>query len=121
LPERDRRDGPSDVRTDAGKLLKLGGAGGEATSEFPNDTAGRLAQVVGPGVVARSLPHLEDSVEGGARESVDRGERGHEPFEVRSGLGDAGLLKQDLCDPDAVRVAVAPPRQRSAVAAIPAK
>jgi len=117
--ERDRRDGSGDVRTDAGKALEFGRGGGEAASSISDEPTSRLVQVMGPAVVAGPFPDLEDAADAGARERVDGGERFHEPLEVRGGLGDAGLLQQDLRDPDAVRVPVAPPWQRSTVEPIP--
>jgi hypothetical protein len=119
--ERDRRDGSGGVRADARKGLELGDGGRESPLPLPHDPAGRRVQVVGASVVASALPDLEHLTDRGPRERADRREGAHEPLEVRRGLRDAGLLEEDLRDPDAVRVPVTTPRQRSPVETVPSE
>jgi hypothetical protein len=119
--ERDRRDGSGGVRADARKGLELADGGGEPTFPLPHELASRRVQVVGTGIVAGALPGLQDPADGGLREGVDRGERSHEPLEVRGRLRDARLLEEDLRDPDPVRVPVVAPRQRSTVETVPSE
>ena len=117
--ERDRRDGPGDVRADSGKFLELRDGSREPSPVLPNDSAGCLEEAVGPSVVAGALPDFEDTTEGSTREGVHRREGVHEPFEIGSGLCDARLLKENLGHPDPVRVAVRSPWERSALEAVP--
>ena len=107
--EREGRDGSGDVRADARERLELGDRVGEAAAAPEGDRPGRGVEVAGAGVVARSLPGLEDPVERGGGERLDRRERDQKPLEVRDRLGDAGLLEEDLGEQDPVGVAVASP------------
>ncbi len=119
--ERDRRNGSGGVRPDARKGLELGDGGGEAPRPLPHDPAGRHVQMVGAGVVAGALPDLQHPADRGARERLNGRERAHEPLEVRCSLRDAGLLEEDLRDPDPVRVSVATPWQRPPVEPVPSQ
>ena len=108
-------------RPDARKGLELGDGGGEAPRPLPHDPAGRHVQVVGAGVVAGALPDLQHPADWGARERLNGRERAHEPLEVRRSLRDAGLLEEDLRDPDPVRIPIATPRQRPLVETVPSQ
>ncbi len=117
----DRRDRAGDVRPDPRELLELGHRARHFAASLGRQLAGRGVQVAGPGVVARSLPNLEDPVERAGGQLGEGRELGHEPLEVRHRLGDPGLLQEDLGDPDAVRFAVPAPRKCPTVAAIPSE
>ena len=77
--------------------------------------------MAGPGVVSRALPGLQDLNAVRVGQSRDRGEPSHETLEVRDRLSDAGLLQEDLGDPDPVRVAIATPGERATVGPEPSK
>ncbi len=113
--EREGGDGSGDVRADARERLELGDRVGEAPPAPEGDRPGRRVEVAGAGVVARTLPDLEDPVERGGGERLDRRERDAEPLEVRDRLGDAGLLEEDFGEPDPVRIAVASPGEGPSV------
>jgi hypothetical protein len=85
------------------------------------DLLSRGVQVPGAGVVPRSFPRLEDVGPVGGGERVDRREPLHEPLEVGDRLGDAGLLEEDLGDPDPVGVRGASPGKGATVGPEPAQ
>src|SRR5262245_38282014 len=73
------------------------------------------SQAARPTVVAEALPRLEDLVLRRGRERAQRGELAQERrVPLADGL-DARLLEHHLRDPDAVRVALAAPREDAAV------
>ena len=119
--ERDRSDGPCDVRPDPGKRLELGNARGKLASVLVDDPPGGRVEVVRPGVVARPFPDLEHASDRRAGERVDGRKGAHEPLEVRGRLLDSRLLQQHLGDPDPVGVPVRAPREEATVPAIPAE
>ena len=107
------------IRAHARKLLPLGDGRWEAPGALPDDPLGRLVEVARAGVVAGSLPGLQDLLPPGPGQRLDGGEATREPLEVGDRLLDAGLLKEHLGDPDLVRVAVGPPGERASVGAEP--
>jgi len=113
------RQGASDVRTDPGEFLPPGDGGREPTALDTDQVAGRLAEVSSSGVVARSLPNLQDARFRRAGEVVDRRERFEESLVVGDRLGDPGLLEKDFRHPGAVRVSVEAPGEGSPVAPEP--
>ncbi len=117
--EREGGDGSGDVRSDARERLELGHRVREAAAALERDRPGRRVEVAGAGVVARTLPDLQDPVERRDGERLDRREGVEEPIVVRRRLGDAGLLEEDFGEPDPVRVAIAPPGERSPVSGEP--
>ena len=119
--ERDRRDGPRDVRPDAGESLELGGGRRETAPALPHDPSRGFVEVVRAGVVAGPLPELEDPPSRGPRERLEGRERREEPLEVGTRLGDPRLLEKDLGDPHPVGVPVPAPRKRSTMVAVPSK
>jgi hypothetical protein len=113
--ERETRDRTGNVRADARQRLELCDGPGERSAPLRHEDACRLVEVASAGVVSRSLPRLEDFASVGASERRDRREPPDESLEVRRGLRHAGLLQEDLGDPDPVGVGVAAPRQGAAM------
>lgn len=109
------RKGPRRVRAHARKLLPPRHGRREPPAAVLEDTTGRLPEMASPCVVSGPLPGLQHVVLGGPRERVDGREPVDEPFEVRRGLVDPGLLEQDLGDPDPVGVPVRAPGERTSV------
>ena len=113
------RHRPGDVGSDAGQRLPSLDRGRPRPAPAPRHDPGRRVEVSRPGVVPSALPHLQDVRLPGGGEGVDGREAPHKPLEVRDRLRDPGLLEQDLGDPDAVRVPVAPPGERPPMRAEP--
>ena len=113
--EGDRRDRAGGVPTDPGETLKLGHGARPPSAELARDDARGLVQPVRARVVPCSLPELEHPIARRGRERLDGRERPEESLEVRTGLLHAGLLEEDLREPDRVRRAVASPGQRASV------
>jgi hypothetical protein len=76
-------------------------------------------QIAGPAVISQPFPELENIVLVGSSEICDRGETGEESLEVRDDGNNRRLLQHDLADPDLVRIARLPPRQRTSDAPVP--
>ena len=83
-----------------------------------SDTGG-CVEVAGTPVVAQPFPEFQDLLLVGCRQCRDGRERREEPLEVRHDGRDSGLLKHDLADPDAIRVAVLAPGQVAAMGGEP--
>lgn len=115
LAEREAGDRPRDVRPETRQLLELGPAPGPDAPPFADQDPGRLQEPMGAGVIAGAFPDLEDRADRRGRQPLEVGEAFEEAPVVRDGLSDAGLLEQDLRDPDPVGIAVGPPRERTPV------
>ena len=114
LAVREARDGRRGVVADPRQGAPRVPGPGKAPSPVGHDRPGRRVQVARPRVVARALPCLQHRVEVGGREGLDRREPVEEPPVVRDGLGDAGLLQEDLRDPDRIRLPAGAPREGAA-------
>lgn len=102
-------DRPGDVRADARQPLEFGDGAREAPVVPRDDLAGGRVEVARPGVVTGPFPELQDATERCPRERLDGRERVRQSLEVGYRLRDAGLLEEDLGEPDPVRVAISPP------------
>ena len=117
----DAQHRPRRVPPDAGKLACVVQAARKMTSEIPDDRSGCGVEVSCPPVVAETGPEVEHSLERCARQTPDRGKGPDKAPEVGDRGGHPGLLEHDLRDPDAVRIAILPPRKRTALVSEPAK
>jgi hypothetical protein len=113
--EGEARDRPRDVRADPREALELLDRVGHHAGPVALDEAGGPVEVPGSCVVARARPGSEHLGLRRRRERGDAGEASDEPLEVRTSLGDARLLEEDLGHPDPVRVPILPPRERPTV------
>lgn len=66
------------------------------------DLPGRLVQIAGPGVVAKTGPVVQHFVYGGIRQRYHIGKARHETLVIRDHSGDLGLLQHDFGDPDPI-------------------
>jgi hypothetical protein len=114
-------DRPRDVPPDAGQPFELGDRRGDPALRLGDELLGRGVQVARARVVSGALPHLQDPVERSRGQGRDIRERPEEPFVVGNGLRHAGLLQEDLRDPEMVGLAVAAPRQGATVLSEPAE
>ena len=114
-------NGAGGVAADAGQGEQLSRCPGELPVESFDDLLGRAVQVAGTRVVAEPLPQLEDRVEPGAGEALDRRESLQESLVVGHDRRDLRLLEHDLGDPDRVRVFGLSPGQITPVLSEPAE
>ena len=84
-----------------------------------HDPPGCGQQVPGAGVVAESLPALENQIFGSRSESHDVGEQFEEAMIIGHTLRHAGLLQDHFRNPDPVRVPCATPGKVAPLAAVP--
>ncbi len=110
--EGERGDRARDVRPHPREGLEARHILRELSGTVSDELDGRRVEVAGPRIVSRPLPHLEHLREIRGREAGKVGEPGHEPFEDGDRLGDPGLLKDHLRDPDSIRYRSNAPRQR---------
>jgi len=92
-PKGQGSDRPSDVRPDSGELFELGHGRWEPSGALAVEDLRGGVQLTRPGVVPCPLPDFEDPFERGGRQRTDVREGADEPFVVRFGLRDPGLLK----------------------------
>ena len=114
-----RKDGVGGVAaearqgTDQLRVVGDGGMGGLMQN------SSRLPQASGPAVIAQPFPLTQHVLLVGLGQMGERWEAMEKAFEMRDDGGDLGLLKHDLADPDAIRVAIEPPGKRPGVLAEP--
>jgi hypothetical protein len=117
LAERDARDGGGRVGANPGELGKLVRGPGQIAGR-----RGRLRQemqVAGPGVVAESLPELQDLRFTGGREGRKIGKGGHPAHEVGQHRRHLGLLEHELAHDGPVGGRRLAPRQAPAIRPVP--
>ena len=108
LPERQRGDGGSGVRSEARQLAQFGSSPRKRAARRLR----RFVQVARAGVVAEAAPEGEHVVEWRARQLAQRGKAREEAPVVGDDHVDARLLQHHLAHPDAVGIArLAAPRQ----------
>ena len=113
--EGEARHGGAHVRAEAGEFRELPRGRREESVPLPHNLAGGLPEVAGASVVAQALPRLQHLPFRTGCERLNGRERLQERG-VAGGRGrHAGLLEEDLRDPDPVRVAVGSPRERPSV------
>lgn len=110
--EGEASDGGGSVRSDARQAADRFGGARELSVEVGDDGLGGFMKIACAGVVAESFPCFKDLVLGGVGELLDAAESFHEAEVIRLGLRNAGLLKHDFGNPDAVGGAIVPPRHR---------
>ena len=118
-PGGEGHDGGGRVVADAAEGADGGVIRGEASGEAIADVAGGGVEVAGAGIVAEALPEPEDVLLRGVGQGADVGEALEEAVVIVHPLRHAGLLEDDLGDPDAVGVAGVAPGQRAAVRVVP--
>ncbi len=116
--ERDRKDRPRGVPSDAGQRRERLRIGRHAAAMVADDGPRGRMQVHRAAIVPQALPDLENRLVGCLGEGLDGREPREKPLVVRDDRGNLRLLEHDLADPDAVRIGRSPPRQ---VAAGPAE
>lgn len=84
-----------------------------------HDPPGCGQQIPGAGVVAESLPALENQIFGSRSESRDVKEQFEETMIIGHTLRHAGLLQDHFRNPDPVRVPCATPGKVAPLAAVP--
>ena len=112
-------DGGGRVVADAAEGADVSIIRGEAPGEAIADVAGGGVEVAGAGIVAEALPEPEDVLLRGVGQGADVGEALEEAVVIVHPLGHAGLLEDDLGNPDAVGVAGVAPGERAAVRVVP--
>ena len=118
-PGGEGHDGGGRVVANAAEGADGGVIRGEASGEAIADVAGGGVEVTGAGIVAEALPEPEDVLLRGVGQGADVGEALEEAVVIVHPLRHAGLLEDDLGNPDAVGVAGVAPGQRAAVRVVP--
>jgi len=79
------------------------------------------AEIPGAGVIAETLPCVENVAFRGCREGSEIGETAEPVIIIRNDSGDLGLLEHELGDEDRVGVRRVAPGKIAAIFAIPGK
>ena len=119
LVEGDGEDGPGRVAADAGQAAQLVQPAGEAAAVTAANQLRRLVKLPRTAVIAQPFPQPQDLMLARRGERRHAGQRGQKTVEIRLHRRHLRLLKHDLAQPDAVRIAAAPPGQIAGVPGIP--
>ena len=85
---------------------------------FHHGDGGR-PEITGAGVIAESLPGVQDLMFGSCRQGGEIGEAPHPSIIIRDDGSDLGLLEHELGDEDGVGISGAAPREIATVLAKP--
>src|SRR5262249_53222380 len=78
-----------------------------------DENPGGSMEVASAAIVTEPRPQSQNFLLIGGRQIGDRGKRRQESLEVRHDRGHGRLLQHDFANPDAIRIAITPPRQDS--------